>query len=321
MRLVEEFCRRLYPGSLAWGSPSAGWPFSLADAFEVRSTLASVPAGATITPLSVDTLHASAALLQRTTLYSDMSVVVLPVDVESMYLSYSLSDTLRRGPEYDAVVTANLRYPELVRKGRCLFLPRSYTHKEESMSEWSMGEFTAPVLQTSDQLTFTPANAAPTRLGRSPFVDMAVFERLVLPYFPQASLLDVVSIAEHETDQFVRFGHYLNRKLRDIGQAATEERLEDLMDEIRDSVTDLERKAQKIRKSTALCNFQIGYFGVAIGLLFGPVEIAHVVAAITGAVNLTQIAVNSINIQRDRLDLESTDLYVPYLLDNPNKIK
>lgn len=252
-------------------------------------------------------------MLQRSALYSEISVVVMPLRVKNMEISYSAVGADRR--DYDAyqeLFRYNRRYASLVAGGRCVFLPRRYTFDAESTWGWSRSDYTAPLLQDPTSLTYLPVNL---RLGRSPYQDLRVYETFMLPYFPEASLDDVAAIAQKETDSFILFNMYLTKQLGRLSNPESAEEWSEVIEEIRAEVARLHIEAKKVARSKVLRDAQIVMFAVSLGTVLAAHNVkVDDIAGILGSVNLLQLLQGELQRRDDSDKLRQSEFFVPYLL-------
>jgi hypothetical protein len=252
-------------------------------------------------------------MLQRSALYSELSVVVMPLWAKDMEISYSAVGADRR--DYDAyqeLFRYNRRYASLVASGHCVFLPRRYTFDAESTWGWSRSDYVAPLLQDPTSLTYLPANL---QLGQSPYQDLCVYETFLLPYFPEASLDNVATIAQKETNSFVLFNRYLTKQLSRLSNLCSSEEWSDVIEEIRSEVARLHIEAKKVARSKLLRNAQIVMFAVSIGAVLGVHNVKlDDIAGILGSVNLLQMLQGEFQRRDDSDKLRQSEFFVPYLL-------
>jgi hypothetical protein len=316
-RAIEALCMALYRHEAIEGT---GWlPGVSGDSRVLEREIIEprTPDAATLVPLLGDThVELATNMLSKTTLYSELSVVVTPMRIEDVFLRYSGGDRRDYRGVYSSLFSHNRRYHSLVSAGRCVFLPRVFRSDEESAGgSWWRHDYVAPLHQNPNEMTYLPTNPKGVRLGVSPFQDLFIYERLLLPYFPGAELVDVATISQKETDSFLRFNRYLTKKLGELDSSQSANDVRDIIDEIKYGAAELRIEARKLAKSKLLRNAQLGYFGVTIAaLLTLDVGLVKEIAGVSGSVNLLQLLQSEFGIRKHIEDLSKSDFYVPYIL-------
>lgn len=255
-------------------------------------------------------------LLAKTTLYSDLTVMVTPYTWSATLNSESCyaEEHFERHEGFSEVLALNHRYAEAVRAGRAIFLPERLRLDHWGARGYREYNYIAPQWQRAEDMAYLPANYLPTKLGHAAHVDLTFFNRVVLPYFPEANLLDVARIYEGETDSFMKFGRLLNRKMRDVSQAVTVEQVKELMEEIRDEAEKVSVEARKLGKTRFLRNAQVGFFGICTGACLASSIMTKEIVALTGSLSLWQLWQSQLTLSKEKIDLKANDFYIPYLL-------
>jgi hypothetical protein len=321
--VVERMCARLY--GKHYRTPSVRGQFygthDLAQAtsgFDETSTRPNVEHGTVLLPMVGATLDKEAmASLSRTSLYSNLSVLVAPVDLSRTELGYSNVGVMARdaGP-YRQVLEINAQIAPLVRSGQAIVLPRSASFGFESMTHgMEVTRWSAPIVQRSpDYLPLNIGAELFTACDSSPFIDIALLEDLRLPFFPEASLENIARVAIDETDAFRQFLRFLHRKLREMQDANSSVDVKSTRQEIEDGVYQLRTISKKLALDRGLALGQSALFGLSVVLLTVPSEVTRNIAAIVGSVNLMQLAQTVAMERKTSLDLRSSDFYIPFLL-------
>jgi hypothetical protein len=182
--LVQALCDKLYPGTDSTAVSWQDWKH-LPRASEAQLD------GCSLMPLgSPIQIRAASRLLMNTILYSEVTIVVVNARLEDQYISYSGGGT-KNWPEFWKIFDLLASYREILARGRCIFLPATSGKLYGSVSEETRHERRAPWTQESDSIFLTPINPARLVRERSALADVLVYEKLVLPCFPSASLLDI----------------------------------------------------------------------------------------------------------------------------------
>jgi hypothetical protein len=305
--LVERLCRTFYPGS-----EEASYAY---ERWESRVSKYLPQTGATIVPFPGEMqTQLSERLLKATTLYSDLTILVLPTNIEDGYISYSGGDR-KTLPEIQPVFRYTKRYVSQLKAGRIVFLPRSSYHYEGSLSEETQRRYSAPFEQPAAQLSFLPMNLVGTSaLGASPIVDLQIFDSLLLPFFPNASLNDIVRIAEKETDSFLVFNQFLSQRLKTLSSAQSVDALRDIIGEIKAGVAQLNLEARRVQRTGLVRGSELGIFSLSlVTLLLGDVGQLSQIAGVAGTVSLIDL-IREFAQPSTRAQLRSSEFYVPYLL-------
>lgn len=311
-RIISNLCKTLY-GGYAKDTFADDWP----PIQRTRPIPSSVASPMIIPVPSNAELRFMTDILKRTTLYSTLTVLVHPGSVRYRLRATPDGYYFWRGQQSSLFDTLqwNSRYPDLVKSGRGVFLPQEYILEVYDWRDGTENIYDAPLIQTPDCIRYTPANVSIGQRTRNAYSDMMLYKTVVLPYFPHATLDTVTNIAVNETDSFVRFTHYLSKRLTSMADASDPETIADIMDEIDYSVAGLRIEAEKLTHSRALQQVQVGFFalGLAIALTVPNAPI-KTIAGVAGSVNLLGIIKEYIDSRRAKLALKQSDFYIPYLL-------
>jgi hypothetical protein len=277
---------------------------------------------ATLTPVpSSYDIRDAAALLSYTALYSGNGILVLPLKIEHIRISSFDSGYIfpLGGCSTDTILKAmlfNYRYRNLVEHGRLLFLPQVMHNRHESPEAYVESTTSAPLLQDPQNLTFTPLNKVPELaavLAQREVIQVAEF---LLPYFPDASLQDILRIKESESDSFVLFSAYLKRRLAALSEAKSLSDIEDIQTEITAGVARLRIEAKKVAGSKLMRNAEIGLFGLSLaGIISGDGPLTHILAGVAGSASLMDLLRSFSEVKGGKLDLRTSEFFIPYLLD------
>jgi hypothetical protein len=259
----------------------------------------------------------AAKLLSYASLYSRQGVLVLPLDIEDGYISYSGGP---RGRTPDTVLKTmffNLHYRDVIESGRLVFLPRHTRDWFTSLIDHYDKYTDAPFLQDPQALRFTPVNVGLQStidlLRRNETVPVAEF---LLPYFPAANLEDILRIKDTESDSFALFSSYLGQRLASLSEAQSLTDIDDIQAEIAAGVARLRIEAKMVSGSRLMRNAEIGLFGLSVvAAASGANVMEHIIARVIGSASLISL-LRSFNEVRDkRLDMRANEFFVPYLFD------
>jgi len=251
--------------------------------------------------------------------YSDLAVYALPSEISETYVTYSGGDYT----SWDSVLEVlayNQRYRVLVDSGRGIFLPSSFVLHDETAFSSSTNLYQPPFAQSAENFRFIPENPPTAWMGKPPTSDILVYHKLLLPYFPSASLKDLAEIADRETEAFQLFTSYLSRRLRAINGAESRADLEGIIDEINDGVAKLNIDAKKLSRTKFLRGAQVSFFTVSVGaLLLHDSQLVKEVAGLIGSMNVLQLLQEVIGQQKESLELRKSEFFIPYLLSKEHQ--
>jgi hypothetical protein len=313
---LKELCESLYSSKTELGT---GYLYEPYDQRAVTGGWSKEPTqtATTMVPLAWQPgTQVEAGTLKKTALYSDVSVVIIPETVSSMFLGYA--GGLRwNWSDYEKLFKHNLRYLSLVTAGRCVFLPRQYTYQEEKLGgNWASVDYAPPYLQRPQELRHLPVNV-PLSSSRPPLGSIFLCETFLLPYFPTATLDDIVTLSRTETDSFVLFNHYLTKRLSQLSESQSIEQLSDIADDIRYGISQLRLEARKVAKGKLLRNLQLAFFAVSVvAMVVADTTLVRDVSGILGSVNLLQVIQGELDMRKQAIDLRKSDFYIPYVLSS-----
>ena len=201
---------------------------------------------------------------------------------------------------------------ELLERGRCAFLPSRSRYYTDSISSGGNDSHSAPFAQDVANIRLTPENP----VARSPFHDVLIYEKIVLPYFPNARLSDVADIAEKETDSFVIFNTNLRKRLREIGNATSADDVKEIGEELQSGAAALAIEARKMAQGKLLRGVEVGLFSVSLGAIIASrgAVFPSGLAGVTGSVTLLDLLKEVTARRQSKLTLAQSEFFVPYLL-------
>jgi hypothetical protein len=264
----------------------------------------------TIVPVDLTDSEYYTSLLRKTILYADTTILVPPVDVRI--------ENLSREGEYRGDIAnishLNASHQDLVRRGACVFLPRTVTEYWDGScgDDPALTVYRSPLVQSAGVVNHLPLSAQPVLPGTR---DFFIYKHLLLPYFPRASLVDVARISQEETDSFARFNHFLRRRLAEISGCESAARVEDIISEIEDEVAKLRIEAHRVAAGAMKSRFSWGLFSVSLSaLLLGGSPVLASISGVLGSVSLFEILKEFVGSRQERVSLTASPFYVPYLL-------
>ena len=145
---------------------------------------------------------------------------------------------------------------------------------------------------------------------------MLIYEKIVLPYFPNARLSDVADIAEKETDSFVIFNTNLRKRLREIGNATSADDVKEIGEELQSGAAALAIEARKMAQGKLLRGVEVGLFSVSLGAIIASrgAVFPSGLAGVTGSVTLLDLLKEVTARRQSKLTLAQSEFFVPYLL-------
>lgn len=316
LTLLAERSRHTYGGTLM-GGPASPYDWFPDVVVEQRTA-----GPAAVLPIRGDeTVGYVTTLLKTTILYSETVVLTLNGDLRVIPSRGGTGISLIASPDQlatplsQSLIMYNTAYSQLVRRNRLLFLPATVSGSNEERGNFYSAHYAysgSPVDPCQPDLPLNLRNLAPARSAVDSFL---VFDRLLLPTFPQATLEDVARIATQETDSFIVFSQYLSQRLRLIPEATGRADVQDILDEIQAGVLQLNMQAKKLAGSRLLRGAEMGVASVSLAAAVGVnADSAQVIAGIVGSSGLLQVLRSHDAARRDKLDLKASNFYIPYLL-------
>jgi hypothetical protein len=167
-------------------------------------------------------------------------------------------------------------------------------------------------VQSASVVNHLPLSAQPVLPGTR---DFFIYKHILLPYFPDADLVDIARISQEETDSFARFNHFLRKRLTEVAGCESGERVEDVMSEIEDEVAKLKIEARRIAVGAMKSRASLGLFGVSLSALaLGGGPVLASISGVLGSVSLFEILKDFVGSRQERITLTASPFYVPYLL-------
>ena len=253
------------------------------------------------------------AILSKASLYADLIVIVLPQKLYADETSFSSQGIVRNFNQADLrhIIELNHQYSDLVAAGRCVFLPSLLECRYDTPDDIRF-TYTPPLWPRAEDVPYIPLNC------RSPLTDpqeIFLFKHILLPYFPGADIARVAKLRDEETDSFIRFSHWLKRRIGEIANSTSLERIDSMMEEIEHETAGLRIEARKLRKSRLLQGAEVASFTVSLGALISGSGTVKGVAGIVGSVTAQDFLKEWTSRKKAVLDLEKSDFYIPYLLE------
>ena len=147
---------------------------------------------------------------------------VVPGSVHETYVSYSGGDYID-WRQLATFLEWNKRNEALVRAGKAIFLPREFVVHDERAGYTDTTVYRAPLVQDALAARFVPANGGYS--ASDPRSQILLFGQIMLPYFPEISIADLVKVAKNETEAFTRFTYRLRQMLAEVPAADSRQAL------------------------------------------------------------------------------------------------
>lgn len=309
--VIYNLCTALYDHTSVWGDGEISWPNSRHE--EYRRARVS---DAVLMPIAPQDESSLETLVHWSTLYSPMTVFILPQEIRSLDISYSGASGSRSSWDVvERLLRLNKAYEDVIHAGRGVFLPSLTSHGFTSLSSYSRDTYSAPIEQPADDIRYIPLNVLQALQGRNLEQDLVIYRVISVPYYRGIILPELVKLAESETDAFTKFNHFLNKKLEKLGKARTTLQIEDCFHEIDNEIANLRIEAEKITKLRSLQGIQLATFVLAFSVLVSfDSPIAKSIAGVLGSVNFIQLLKDYVSYQRERIALKKSDVYFAYIL-------
>ncbi len=276
---------------------------------------------AAIVPLERDTNDDLDDFVKFSTLYSDLSIFVLPITIQTTDISYSEQFNSERDtwPDMETLIEYNKRYRDLIRARKGIFLPQEEKRTFITMSDFSISKYVAPFNQRPDKYVFTPLNSKKHVFTGTSYQEFLQYKEIVLPYF-RTDIDSLIKIAQNETESFRKFNHYLSQRLIDISKTGSVEELQSILSDIDYEIANVEIESKKLSKLKVLQGVEVGFLAVSLSIFaLADVGLAKQIAGITGSVNLLELVREMVSHQREKIDIKKSDFYLPHLLKKAGK--
>lgn len=264
---------------------------------------------ATIVSLANADHECYTSVLRKTSLYSDPVILTLDVDLEfeqDRPTAASHSDTVQ-------VLKLNSLFRDLVEPGLAAFLPRrlfdDYDGGCDNQLDYTT--YSVPLLQHGSEPRYLTVDAQPIIPGTR---DYMIYKNLFLPYFPEASLVDVARIAQDERDSFVKFNLMLKRRLAEVAKADSTTTVAAVMDEIMEGVATLNLEAEKIGKRWPGPGMTASTFAVSLAALVANNPVVTGAAGVLGSLSLLEVLKEFRQRDTEKAALKASPYYVPYVI-------
>lgn len=251
-------------------------------------------------------------------LYSQLTVFVLPLSISSLDISYSGAFGARTSFNViEKLLYLNKKFEPLVASKRGVFLPSSTTYEYTSLSSYSSTTYKVPLEQSSTYIKFTPLNLSKTLQKEDDSRNIQIYKNIYLPYFSNLRLAEVIRLAENETDAFVKFNHFLKKKLSTNASSSSLKDIQECVDEIEYEMAKLNVEIERISKLRSLQKAQILTLVLSLGaLMFSDVTLVKSLAGIIGSVNLMHLIEKYVASKIEQISLKKSDVYLLYLIRN-----
>lgn len=313
---LTKICEQYYDIERTSGSGDLSWPLK-SEIVEKKAVV-----NGAIIPVTHDFRHLLDQFIQWSTLYTDLSIFVLPSRIETTNIMYSaIGDSHAHIREdISELFSYNKKYKALVKGGKGIFLPTQRRKAVTSYTYHTIDDYTAPLVQRPESYIFTPLNAKNNIFSGKAYQDFWIYKDIVLPFFKGVSIEELIKIAKNETDVFLRFNHFLTQRLKNISRATAASQLLEISDEIDYQIRGLKIEIDKLRRIKLLQAAELTFFTISISaLLFSNLDLLKQTAGLLGSINLYQLLKDYSSYSKDKLDLKKNDFYLPYLLSTKEK--
>jgi hypothetical protein len=251
-----------------------------------------------------------AGLVGRLVMYAQPLALVLPEQINWVATSYSGMGYSSDPAQAMRIARLVHQYRDVVREGRLAVLPTSFDRIFESVSDSDHWFARAPLLQRADAAQPLPLVSADWSADQSLFV----YEQVVLPFFPGASVATLAAIAREETEAFTLFAGFLRRRMRELAESP-EAGLAELRAELDEEVARLRIEARKLAQLRVLRGAEIGLFTVSLAAAIATdLGALQTTAGVLGSVTLLELLKQHATVRREALDLRASEFYVPMIL-------
>ncbi|MBI5928216.1 MAG: hypothetical protein HY862_02825 [Chloroflexi bacterium] len=260
-------------------------------------------------------------VLRKTLLYSDLTVFVLPYELNSSYISYSGGLRDLDISVVERILTLNEQLLNLLDDSQAIFLPQLFRHEASSTSDFSVTRAEAPYLQDMYTFNYLPLNNS-RRFSQvlKEVEDSLVYKNVILPYFPSIPVSELVKIKKNETEAFERFKYTLRRKLAELKKVETAERMTDIFEEIDYEIQGLIVESKKLLNMRIMQGVNIGFCGISLmALLMPSLNIPKEFVGIVGPVSVLNLIKEQLSYIDKKLEMKKNDFYIPYLFYKKEK--
>jgi hypothetical protein len=255
-------------------------------------------------------------------LYSEMSIFVMPFAMECVDITYSShygAELEKSWKDLKTLVRYSRQYRQLLDSGMGVFLPAENTYTLTSYSDHRTDTYKAPLTQVPDQYIYTPINSRSNIFMGTSFQDFMVYKEIVLPYFKIPRLDELIKIAKNETQSFVKFNHFLAKKLANISKADSGTKLQEILREIDYEVANIELEFKRLGRLRVLQGVEMAFFSISLSaLLFADADLVKQIAGVSGSVSLLEIFKGFFSRSEQGSSVKTNDFYLPYLLKTKN---
>jgi len=273
---------------------------------------------ASIVPLSKTDDDQLDDYIKWLTLYSELSIFVMPFSVECLDITYSSSygNNLEKSrSDLQTLIKYSKKYKHLLDAEMGVFLPLQNSYTITSWSDHSTELYSAPLIQEPDKFIYTPVNSKKNIFMGTSFQDFIIYKEIILPYFKTGDLDDLIKVAKNETESFVKFNHYLSKRLADISRVDSPRKLQEILQEIDYEVVNLKLEFKRLSKLKVLQGIEMAFFSISLSaLILINTELVKQIAGISGSVSLLEIFREHLSASEQVASAKKSDFYLPYLL-------
>lgn len=317
---VISMCAKIFPGELRESDEQLGYPGN------IESKLWNAPIhDATIIPIAKPSPnHDLRSLTAKISLYSEVSVFVVPAKIDQWYCTYSSGINGLGKPDYESLLQLNEQQLSLVKRGNVIFMPESCSVAEERLFSSWIKEYRASFKQEKtcgNRAGYLTLN--PNEYGRVDIADVEsflLFRKILLPFFPGVDPELIHHIRENETEAFTRFQYFIRKKLSELGVATRESRILEILEEIDYELAELNLEAKRLLKLRSMRGVTIAFLVMSLGtLLLTDIATAKEIAGIAGTTSFYNLIIEHLRLQSQTIDMKKSDMYVPFMISQSIK--
>ena len=254
-------------------------------------------------------------LIKWGSLYSNIMIFILQFNTYFENVSYSPGI---RGSWFDIeeLLNTNYKYRSFIRENKCIFLPKSHITGLHTLKDYVVHKWEAPFQQKIDNSDILlPLNNTKWLYKNEMLSEYYTYKEILLPYFTNLTVKDIIRISKNESDSFVKFNFFLRKKMGEFEISNSRNETSAIIEEIDYEIANLNIEMQKISKMRMMQGANIAFMSISLGLLATiDSELVKTIAGITGSTNLLGIVKDYLSIKKEKLSLKKSDLYLPFLL-------
>lgn len=254
-------------------------------------------------------------VLRKTIFYTDLAIFILPYNLTSSYISYSGGLRGFDTAAVERIFNINSRFLKYVNEGQVIFLPQLFMHEASSLSDFNVARFEAPYYQDMLRFTYLPLNQSPQLSKLYGMVEeMLIYKNIILPYFPDASVTELLKIKKNETEAYERFKYVLRNKLSELRDVTRAEAITNIFEEIDYEIQSLIIESKKLLNLKVMQGINLSFFGISLlAILTASLDIPKELASMVGTMSVLNLIKEQVSFRNKNLEMKKNDFYIPYL--------